>query len=59
MKALLEIIGAVVVATLILALPILSYVSFLYSWNDFLQWLIIIGLAVDFLYVLSKLIMEV
>lgn len=51
-EAVLEVIGAVVITTIILGIPILSFVSFIHYWNDFLQWLIIIGLIVDFLFVL-------
>ncbi len=58
MKAILEVIGAVVVTTVILGVPILSFVSFVHDWHGFLELSLIIGSAVDFLYVLNKLIGE-
>lgn len=58
MKAILEVIGAVVVTTVILGVPILSFVSFTHDWNGFLELVFIAGLIVDFLYVLNKLIGE-
>ena len=58
MKAILEVIGAVVVTTVILGVPILSYVSFVYDWDSFFELFFITGLIVDFLYVLNKLIGE-
>ncbi len=56
MKAILEVIGAVVVTTVILGIPVLSFVSFTHDWPGFLIMCFILGLAVDFLYVLDKLI---
>lgn len=58
MESVLEIIGAVVVTTVILGVPILSFVSFLYDWNGFIIMSLLLGSAVDFLYVLNKLIEE-
>lgn len=58
MKAMLEIIGAVVVTTVILGVPILSFVSFVHDLNGFLKLVFIIVLIVDFLYVSSKLLGE-
>ena len=58
MKEALEVIGAVVVTTVILGVPIALFLSFVYDWPDLLQMFFIIGLAVDFLYVLSVLIGE-
>ena len=58
MKAILEVIGAVVVTTVILGIPVLSFVSFLYNWNGFIIMSLLLGSAVDFLYVLNKLIEE-
>ena len=52
----LEVIGAVVVTTIILGMPILSFVSFVHDWNGFLKLVFITGLIVDFLFVSSKLI---
>ncbi len=57
-EAILEVIGAVVVTTVILGIPILSFVSFIYNWNGFLELVFITGLIVDFLYVLNVLIGE-
>lgn len=57
-EAILEVIGAVVVTTVILGIPVLSFASFVHNLNDFLQWLFFIGLVVDFLYVLNVLIGE-
>lgn len=58
MKAILEVIGAVVVTTVILGIPVLSFVSFIHNWNGFFQLVFITGLLVDFLYVLNVLIGE-
>ena len=57
-EAILEVIGAVVVTTVILGIPVLSFVSFTHDWNGFLGMCFIVGLLVDFLYVLSMLIGE-
>lgn len=56
MKAVLEVIGAVVVTTVILGVPILSFVSFVHDWDGFIKLFFITGLIVDFLYVLNILI---
>ena len=53
MKAVLEVIGAVVVTTIVLGIPVLSFVSFVYEWPGFFEMLFILSLAVDFLYVLA------
>ncbi len=58
MKAILEVIGAVVVTIAILGTPVLSFVSFAYDWNGFLELILIILSAVDFLFVLNELIGE-
>jgi hypothetical protein len=58
MKSVLKVIGAVVVTTVILGVPILSFVSFLYDWNGFIIMSLLLGSAVDFLCVLNKLIEE-
>lgn len=58
MKETLEVIGAVVVTTVILGVPVLSFVSFAHDWDGFLELIFIAGLIVDFLYVLNKLIGE-
>lgn len=58
MKAILEVIGAVVMTIVILGTPVLSFVSFVNDWHGFLEMFFIIGSAVDFLYVLNKLIEE-
>ena len=59
MKETLEVIGAVVVTTVILGIPVLSFVSFAHDWDGFLELVFITGLIVDFLYVLYKLIGEI
>jgi len=59
MKVTIEIIGAVVMAIIILGTPVLSFVSFIYDWNGFLETSLIILSGVDFLYVLSKLLGEI
>jgi preprotein translocase subunit SecF len=57
-EAILEVIGAVVVTTVILGIPVLSFASFVHDWHVFLKLWLIIGLLVDFLFVYSKLIGE-
>jgi len=59
MKVTIEIIGAVVMAIIILGTPVLSFVSFIYDWHGFLEMSLIILSGVDFLYVLSKLLGEI
>lgn len=58
MKEALEVIGAAVVTVFILGTPVLSFVSFTYDWHGFLELSLIILSAVDFLFVLNKLIGE-
>lgn len=58
MRGTLEVIGAVVVTTVILCIPVLSFVSFTHDWNGFLVTTFIAGLIVDFLFILSKLMEE-
>lgn len=58
MKAILEVIGAVVVTTIILGIPVLSFVSFVHDWPGFIIMSLLLGLVVDFIYVLNKLIEE-
>lgn len=58
MKEALEVIGAAVVTVFILGIPVLSFVSFTYDWHGFLELSLIILSAVDFLFVLNKLIGE-
>ena len=58
MKEALETIGAVVVTTVILGIPVLSFVSFACNWHGFLELNFIVLSAVDFLFVLSKLMEE-
>ncbi len=55
MKAILEVIGAVVVTISILGTPVLSFMSFAYEWHGFLELSLIILSAVDFLFVLNLL----
>ena len=55
-EATLEVLGAVVVTTVILGIPVLSFVSFVHDWPGFLELIFIAGLAVDFLFVLNILI---
>lgn len=58
MKAILEVIGAVVVTTIILWVPVLSFLSFIYDWDGFIIMSLFLGSTVDFLFVLSKLLGE-
>lgn len=58
-EAILEVIGAVVVTTVILGIPVLSFASFIHNWNGLIVMSLLLGLAVDFLYVLFKLIGEI
>ena len=56
MKAILEVIGAVVITTIILWVPVLSFFSFIYDWDGFIIMSLLLGSAVDFLYVLNMLL---
>lgn len=56
MKAILEVIGAVVVTTVILGVPILTFMSFIYNWDGFIKMSLLLGSAVDFLHVLNMLL---
>lgn len=56
MKETLGVIGAVVMTIVILGTPVLSFVSFVHDWHGFLKLSLIIGSAVDFLFVLNKLL---
>ena len=58
MKAILEVIGAVVMTVVILGTPVLSFVSFVHDWHGVLELAFIVGLVVDFLYVFWKLLGE-
>lgn len=58
MKEILEVIGACAVTTVILGIPVLSYMSFIYNWHGFIIMCLLLGLAVDFIYVLNELIGE-
>ena len=58
MKAILELIGAVVITIVILGIPVLSFVSFAYDWHGFLELSLFILLVIDFLFILSKLMEE-
>ena len=58
MKSILEVIGAVVVTTVILGIPVLSFVSFIYDFPGFSIMCFILVSAIDFLYVLNKLLGE-
>lgn len=58
MKAVLEVIGAVVVTTVILGTPVLSFVAFTHDWSVFLDLILITGSAVDFIFVMSRLVGE-
>lgn len=55
MKVVLEVIGALVVTIVILGIPVLSFVSFAHDWSGFLKLILIVVLAIDFLYVLDML----
>lgn len=59
MKTTLEIIGAAVMTIFILGTPVLSFVSFAHDWNGLLEMFFMVGSAVDFIYVLSKLMEEI
>lgn len=54
-EAILEVIGAVVVTTVILGMPVLSFASFIHNWNGFIVMSLLLGLVIDFIYVLHKL----
>ena len=54
--AILEVIGALVMAIVILGTPVLSFVSFIHNWNGFIVMSLLLGLVVDFLYVLEMLL---
>ena len=43
---------------IILGMPVLSFVSFIYDWHGFLEIFFITGTIVDFMYVLSKVLGE-
>ncbi len=58
MKAVLEVIGAVVVTIVILGIPVLSFMSFIYDWPSFMAMTLLLGSAIDSLYILEKLIGE-
>ena len=55
-SAILETIGAFVVTIVILGIPVLSFASFVYYWPGFIVMSLLIGLLVDFLYVVDRLI---
>ena len=55
-SAILETIGAFVVTIVILGIPVLSFMSFIYNWHGFIVMSLLIGLLVDFLYVVDRLI---
>lgn len=59
MKVTIEIIGAIVMTIIMLGMPVLSFVSFIYDWHGFLEMSLIILSGVDFLCVLSKLLGEI
>ena len=56
MKTALEVIGAVVVTTVILWIPVLLFLSFIYDWDGFITTSLFLGSVVDFLYVLNMLV---
>ena len=58
MKEALETIGAIVVTTVILVIPVLSFVSFVNAWNGFLRIFFFAAFAVDFLFVLELFMRE-
>lgn len=57
-ESILEVIGAVVVTTVILGIPVLSFVSFVHNWPGFIELFFIAGLIVDFLYVLNVVLIS-
>ncbi len=59
MKEILGVIGAVVATIVVLGTPILSFVSFIHNWNGFIKLSLLIGSAVDFLFVLNIFMQEV
>ena len=58
MKTTLEIIGAFVITIVILGTPILSFASFVYDWHEFFKLSFIMVSAIDFFFVLNKLVGE-
>lgn len=59
MKEVLGVIGAVVATIFVLGIPILSFVSFAYDWNGFIVMSLLVGFAVDFLFVFNMFMQEV
>lgn len=57
-EAILEAIGAVIVTIVILGMPVLSFMSFIYNWDGFIETSLFLVSAVDFLYVLEMLLGE-
>lgn len=58
-EAILNVIGAVVVTAVILGIPVLSFASFIHNWNGFIVMSLLLGLVIDFIYVLNMLIGEI
>ena len=58
-EAILNVIGAVVVTAVILVIPVLSFASFIHNWNGFIVMSLLLGLVIDFIYVLNMLIGEI
>ena len=56
MKAILEVIGAVVLTTVILGIPVLSFLSFIYDFHGFSIICFLLASAIDFLYVMNRLL---
>jgi len=59
MKEKLCIIGAIVMTIVILGIPVLSFVSFIYNWHGFIVMILLIGLVIDFLFVFNIFVQEV
>lgn len=59
MKEILGVIGAVVATIVVLGTPILSFVSFIHNWHGFIVMSLLVGSAVDFLFVLNMFMQEV
>ena len=58
MKTTLAIIGAVVVTIVVLWIPVLSFLSFIYDWHEFFILSLIMASGIDFFFVLNMLMGE-
>lgn len=55
MKVVFEIIGAFIVALLLMAIPILCPLSFVYNWYPGLKFILIVACCIEFLGIISLL----